>query len=145
MARDERSAGFVIFAQRDAGAARKYLLLDYGRHWDYPKGHVEAGEDTLGAATRELREETGISRIEIIPGFEHAIQYFFRSRDKGLIRKQVTFFLARTSELNVLLSHEHIGYAFLTYEAAMRRLTFATARQVLEAAEAFLADHTPSN
>ena len=31
-----------------------FLLLDYGRYWDYPKGHVEKGEDDLAAGREEM-------------------------------------------------------------------------------------------
>lgn len=139
MARNERSAGFVVFRQPSPDAPREYLLLDYGRHWDYAKGHVEQGEDDLTAAIRELREETGIRDVEAIDGFKHTIEYFFRSKRDGLIRKRVIFFLGRTSSADVTLSHEHVGFAFLPYEQAMKRLTYPSARKVLEAAEAFLA------
>ena len=36
----------------------KFLLLRAFNHWDFPKGMVEAGEEPLAAAIREVREET---------------------------------------------------------------------------------------
>jgi 8-oxo-dGTP pyrophosphatase MutT (NUDIX family) len=119
----ERSAGIVLFREV-AGGERLFLLLDYGRHWDYAKGHVEAGEDDRAAAVRELAEETGITRTEFVDGFAHEIDYVFKNRHGGLIRKAVMFFVARTEEEAVTLSHEHVGYAWLGGDAALRRLTF---------------------
>jgi len=137
MTRHERSAGFVCFRrQADPPGAAEYLLLDYGRHWEYAKGHVNPGESDLDAAVRELREETGIRDVRVVEGFRHELVYFFRDRHKGLIRKTVVFFLAETSvtDADVLLSDEHVAFAFLPFEDAVRRVTFAGARQVLRAA-----------
>src|SRR5687768_11841880 len=81
MARNERSAGFIAFhAPARAGGSPEYLVLNYGRHWDFPKGHVDPGEDDLAAALRELWEETGIDQrhVRVVPGFQHEITYFFR-------------------------------------------------------------------
>jgi bis(5'-nucleosidyl)-tetraphosphatase len=136
MAEIERSAGVVIYRQAEQ---RLYLLLDYGRHWDYPKGHTEADETPLAAALRELKEETGIADAIVAPGFAQEITYFFRDkRQKRLVRKSVVFFLAQTKSDRVTLSDEHEGYAFLPYDQALKRLTFASARQVLRRAEEFL-------
>ena len=137
MGRNERSAGIIAF-HGDAPENRSYLLLDYGRHWDFPKGHVTAGEDDLAAALRELKEETGIEEVEIVPGFSHEIAYFFRDRRKQLIRKAVVFFLGRTDQTQITLSHEHVGYAFEPFAQAVKRVTYPTAKQVLRLAEAHL-------
>jgi 8-oxo-dGTP pyrophosphatase MutT (NUDIX family) len=140
MARQERSAGFLIFHRPPTGGpdALKFLLLDYGRHWDFAKGHVDKGESDFDAAVRELREETGITDIQPVGGFEKEISYFFRSSKHGLIRKTVIFFLAEVNKTDVLLSEEHVGYDFLPYESALKRATFPAAKELIRAAHAYL-------
>ena len=139
MARQERSAGFVIFHRNGGGATDiEVLLLDYGKHWDFPKGHVEKGEDDLAAAIRELREETGIDDARVIEGFQQEIIYFFRHPKRGLVRKTVVFFLAEVHRKTITLSHEHTGYVFLPFQQARDKLTFPTARKLLDAAWEFL-------
>jgi 8-oxo-dGTP pyrophosphatase MutT (NUDIX family) len=134
----ERSAGVVLF--RDVPQGRLFLLLDYGSHWDFPKGHVEPGEDDPTAARRELREETGIVDIHFIEGFGKEIGYFFRGRRGGLIKKTVVFFLASTEVEAVTLSNEHVGYAWAMESEAIARLSYANARAILKkAAEHLLA------
>jgi 8-oxo-dGTP pyrophosphatase MutT (NUDIX family) len=133
----ERSAGFVIFHVEPSTGAREYLLLDYGPYWDYPKGHVEKGEDDLTAARRELQEETGITQIEQVPGFQKEMTYFFRARGK-MVRKTVVFFLASTETRIVTLSDEHQAAAFLPYANALAQLKYASSKELLRTAEAVL-------
>ncbi len=135
MARNERSAGFLVF-HRPPGAPHdlRFLLLNYGRHWDFAKGHVDKGETDLEAAVRELREETGIRDISPVADFQREIVYYFRSTRHGLIRKTVVFFLAEVSKSDVILSEEHVGYDFLPYDVAVKRATFAAAKELLRAA-----------
>ena len=135
-ARVERSAGVILL--RDGPAGRQFLLLDYGKYWDYPKGHVEKGEDDRAAAVRELAEETGITDAVFVSGFEEEIQYYFRHPTRGLVRKTVVFFLASTETEAVKLSHEHVGFAWASGEEALQKLGFKTAKRVLSAAMQFL-------
>ena len=134
--RHERSAGILVY--RGTRDDPQFLLLDYGRHWDYPKGHVEKGEDDQTAAIRELQEETGIAAIELEDGFKHEMTYFFRHKKKGLVRKTVVFFLGRTATKEITLSDEHVGATFLPYEQALQRVTYPNAREALKQAKAFL-------
>lgn len=131
----EKSCGLVVFN------TNKILLLKYstndaqgeGGHWDFPKGHVEPNETEIGTALRELEEETGISKVKIITGFRYSINYtFFRKSEP--IPKEVIFFLASTVEIKVILSHEHIDYAWLDFEEALVKLTYGNARKVLKKA-----------
>jgi 8-oxo-dGTP pyrophosphatase MutT (NUDIX family) len=129
----EKSCGLVVFN------SNKILLLKYsanntqgeGGHWDFPKGHVEQNETELETALRELEEETGISKVEIIADFRHSISYTFSRRSES-ISKEVIFFLASTVEKRVTLSHEHIDYAWLDFNNALEKLTYENARQILK-------------
>jgi len=131
-----KSVGLVVFKR--AGKKREYLLLHYASgHWDFPKGGVEVGETEEETALRELREETGISRVKIIPGFSESIHYFFREGGK-LVSKNIVFLLAESFSREVKLSFEHVGFEWLSFQQALERLTFENSKQVLEKAESFL-------
>jgi 8-oxo-dGTP pyrophosphatase MutT (NUDIX family) len=56
------SAGVVVVRQTAEGW--RFLLLRAFNHWDFPKGMVEAGEEPLAAAKREVREESMIEDLE---------------------------------------------------------------------------------
>lgn len=132
----KRSSGVLLY-QTGPGGERRYLLLDHGRHWDFPKGGIEIGEAARDAAVRELFEETGIRTCHFDEFYEREISYFVRS-DTRLIRKTVVFFLARTDETEVRLSDEHVGFCFLSPEDALQRLTYPASRELLRMAEQHL-------
>jgi len=131
-ARQEFSAGFILF--RKGAEGPEFLLLDYGKHWDYAKGHLEEGETAWQAAVRELREETGIKQVDRVGTFERDMHYVFRSPKKGVVHKTVTYFLGSTRAKEIQLSDEHTGYAWMGFGEAMERLTYDNAREVLQAA-----------
>ncbi len=135
----EISAGVILIRNTPQ---REYLLLDYGHHWDFPKGHIETGEDPQMTAARELQEETGIRDVRFVPGFKQSMRYFYRKAGEGML-KVVIYFLAETPTGNVTLSDEHSGYAWLPFEDALKRLTFKNARDLLTKAHTFLGAEAP--
>lgn len=146
----EKSVGGVIFRRRGENTIM-YLLLHYRNgHWDFPKGHVESGEEDEDTLRREVLEETGISDVDILPKFKKRIGYLYRAkgrekeerREDGRfinVAKQVVYYLAETNTKNVTISFEHKGYAWLGYADAMTRITYKNGKNVLKKANDFLA------
>lgn len=134
----EVSAGVILFHSQPR---REYLLLDYGSHWDFPKGHIEEGEDPYTTARRELQEETGIQDARFISGYFQRMRYSYR-RGGERMSKVVIYFLAETAAHEVTLSHEHSAYLWSPYEEALKRLTFKTAHDLLTKAQDFLEDRS---
>jgi len=131
----EKSCGVVLLN------SNKVLLLQHpdtttSGHWDFPKGHVEKGEDELQTALRELKEETGIDNVKIIDDFNHLISYNLL-RGGDTILKEVVFFLGITNQEKVSISSEHQNYAWLQYESAYERLTYDNAKKTLKEAFVF--------
>jgi 8-oxo-dGTP pyrophosphatase MutT (NUDIX family) len=60
------SAGVVVV--REVAEGWHFLLLRAFTHWDFPKGMVEAGEQPLAAAIREVKEESLIQDLEFAWG-----------------------------------------------------------------------------
>ena len=89
------SAGVVVvsLAQRKLN----YLLLRAYRNWDFPKGLVEAGEEPIAAALREVREETTLDDLSFDWGraFMDTGPY-----NKGKISR---YYIARSKETQVRL------------------------------------------
>ena len=68
MAKSAESAGILLYRRADSGL--EVLLVHPGGPywrakdagaWTIPKGAIDAGEEALEAAVREMREETGVS------------------------------------------------------------------------------------
>lgn len=135
----EHSAG-VILIRQGSQKERYYLLLQHanGGHWYFPKGRLEPGESPKEAALRELREETGLTDMKLVDGFLDRIEYGLPPMPGRAARKEVVFYLGRTEQETIQLSHEHDTYAWLSYPEARARLTYEDTRQLLDRAEEFL-------
>ena len=145
----EKSCGAIVFKthknQRFLGHRKskgfssgqkpvKYLILHYEEgHWDFPKGHVDKGETEQETVKREVKEETGIDDIEFVKGFKETIRYFFRAKGQ-LINKEVVYYLVESKTEEVKLSFEHVGFEWLEFEDALKKLTFDNARDLLRKA-----------
>jgi 8-oxo-dGTP pyrophosphatase MutT (NUDIX family) len=127
----------VVVRQADDGW--RVLLLRAYNYWDCPKGLIEAGEDPLATARREVREESGITDLEFRWG-EVFVETQPYSRNKV-----ARYYLAATASTGVELPvnpvlgvPEHHEYRWVRFEEG-RRLTVPRVAAVLSWAEALTA------
>jgi 8-oxo-dGTP pyrophosphatase MutT (NUDIX family) len=127
----------AIAIRREGGEPR--VLLVQSRQgtgdWIFPKGHVESGETLEQTALRELQEEAGVTGSVIGPAGQLDITF-------GGERMKVHYFLiVATSEG---ASSEARPKAWLSFDDALRRLSYDDARELLTAnREAVMAASEP--
>lgn len=115
------SAGVVVVRRAEEGW--RVLLLRVYNYWDCPKGVVEAGEDPLATARREVREETGIEDLDFRWG-EEFVETAPYSKNK-VARYYLAVTSKETIELGVnpeLGKAEHHEWRWLTWEEAEQRV-----------------------
>lgn len=127
--RTEFSCGAVVYGI-DNQKIRFLLLRYFPGHWDFPKGNQERGENHSDTISREVKEETGISDLTFIDGFEKEMSYKY-TRQNQLISKKVVYLLARTNSKDVVLSSEHTDFVWAPYESALERLTYKKSKEIL--------------
>jgi len=111
------------------------LLLRAYNYWDFPKGLVELGEASFQAARREVREETGLSRLDFRwgPAYQETEPY-----GRGKVAR---YYVAETRETHVVLPvspelgrPEHDEYRWLAFDEA-RSLVAPRVLPILDWAE----------
>ena len=124
------SAGVVVVRPSEEGW--RFLLLRAFTHWDFPKGMVEAGEQPLEAAIREVQEESLIEDLEFRWG-ESSTRTGPYSRGKV-----ACYYIAVTRTVEVSLPinpelgrPEHSEYRWASFDEALQ-LVSPRVRPVLQ-------------
>ena len=102
-----------------------------GRVLALPKGHPDGGESELEAATREIREETGVAAEPIEKLGE--IRYKYERRGK-LVDKRVAFWLFRYRSGDLEHDHEIEEVRWMPLQEAAQALTYEGEREMLQRA-----------
>jgi bis(5'-nucleosidyl)-tetraphosphatase len=132
------SAGVIVVRRVQGQGDWHYLLLRAYNYWDFPKGIVETGEEPLGAARREVEEETGLTELNFRwgHGFSETEPY-----GKG---KTARYYVAETQQAEIILpispelGHpEHHEYRWASYQEARGLLVPRVAR-ILDWAHALI-------
>ncbi len=123
----EKSCGAICFLIRDDQLKILLICHVHGRHWSFPKGHVEQGETEEQTAHREVFEETGIT-VQLLDGYREVSRY---NPTQG-ITKDVVYFLGRAENNNIKLQTEELREAaFVPLGEAYRRLAYSADREML--------------
>ena len=127
----EKSVGAVV-----VNPAGLYLLLNRadknGDFWEFPKGHQAEGENDIETLKRELKEETGIEKFELIENFIGKNEYVSSSTGNTRI---ILIYLVKSPNNKVIMSEEHKGYVWETLDGALAKLNHDIWRKILTDAD----------
>lgn len=129
-ARIEHSSGGVV-ARRVNGTVFLLLIRDPYDKWGLPKGHVENGEKSLEAALREVREETGLNRLDPGPSLG-TIDWYFRLKG-DLVHKFCDYYLMTSPDGDTVpeVSEGITECRWLPVEEAIATVAYDNARQIV--------------
>ncbi len=114
------SAGFIIFKDK-----KILLLKSKKKHFDFPKGHVEPGEEIFQAAIRELKEETNIDMEDIkIIGGPDIISYKVIEQNEIKDKNVYYYYALLISNKEIKLSKEHEYYVWVPIDEAQKYVKF---------------------
>lgn len=90
----------------------------------------------LETAIRELKEETGVD-VKVIQGFRRQIEYELRKIPDTI--KQSVYFLGECTSDKIICQEAEVAEAsFISYEDALKILTFEETKNILKDAEIFV-------
>ena len=130
--KSNHSVGIILF-HRFPRKVMYLLLKQHQGHWGFPKGHIEKGERLIDTAVRELREETGIGKINFIKKkILFKDNYSFKN-GKSKVNKIVDYYVAESLVDKVKIDgKEIINYKWLSAEKSIERLTFSKSKKILK-------------
>jgi 8-oxo-dGTP diphosphatase len=130
----QRSAGGVIYQDREGDKWVVLISTREGTVWGLPKGLIEKGEKPLDAALREVREESGLQgEREADLGY---IEYWYRDAESDVLyHKFVDYYLLRYTGGDVADHGWEVDEArWFPIDEAMATISYENERKVLSRA-----------
>ena len=130
----EICSGGIVYIKKEGKI--NYLMLKSRKTgwWVFPKGHVKKNESLKDTTFREIKEETGLSNLNIHPNYYEIISFLSQSGNE----KEVHHWLFEASEEKVKLSDEHTEFKWLEFDEAYNLIDHENQKRILNKANEVL-------
>lgn len=118
----ENENGEILLAERGMDPAKGL--------WDFPGGFIDMGENAEDAAIRELKEELGITAVDLKYFASFSDEYLF---DGIIIPSLTLFYVGKLGNEKITPGDDVSGYKFFKLsEIPLDKLAFENTREALE-------------
>lgn len=133
-----RRAVFVVVYRINLTTKKpEYILLERKLHWhgwEFPKGGIDGAETAIQTAEREAKEETGLAILKIkshnVRG-KYSYSQFLDDRPKYFGQTYELFSAEVLNGYVVFDSREHSNFLWLSFEDAIKKLTWQDQKKCL--------------
>ncbi len=127
------SAGGIVVKFKDDKPL--ILVTQHSGHkgWDFPKGHIESGENSEQSALREVEEETGV-KAEIVEKVGQTEYFYFENGERNF--KTVVYFLMKFVEQGEATTADEVSATvWLDPDEVEEKLTFKDTKELWKKAK----------
>lgn len=138
----DQSMGVIVFFRFPRSV--KFLLIKHKKgHWSFPKGHADKGETKMEAALRELKEETKVTKIQLLKKRILLRESYKFTNGKGVkILKKVNYFIAEAKNKKVKIDlNEVVNFKWCTFREGLKKITFNESKSILKKADRIIAKY----
>lgn len=141
-----RCSGIAVVLLKEIDGEYKVLLLKRSTSvlknaWCYIGGSIKKDEKAWEAAIREVREETGITKVSLYSS--NTFDQFYSPVENYIYIAPVFVGFVDTSQV-VILNYEHSEYKWLTFNEAIEKATMPGNDKVLKFIEKHFVKNKPT-
>ena len=119
----EPTAGGIVFRHGEKGV-EILLIQDAKDRWTIPKGHIEEGETAQQTARREIGEEAGLSKVDIL-GWLGKIHFRYRRIDKLVLMTTQIYLVRAKGDTNDIQKEEWMnGIKWFSFQDALDAIEY---------------------
>jgi len=125
------SFGVIPIYKKDSEVCFLMICHNAG-HWSFPKGHKENDESDIEVAMRELREETGITKCQLLTD-QQFIERYSWTREDTVVDKTVKYFVGLVDTKVAKIQKSEIqDYRWVNYDDALKLATYSEAQKIIK-------------